>query len=174
MFFYATAWSMSVRGEFEQALLIERVANRTDRVAFEHDSPEALAKYLKDNPGADKSKHTVKKPKDAKPGSKDKSPAKAKDKATPKKETARSDPKKLKAEADAAEKAGDFAKARDHYSDAAKEFKAKGDNESAKLMEDMATEMAKWVERQKPKVKTRADYQKEHRRRELENRSRGF
>ena len=33
----------------------------TDRVAMEFDSQEALEKYLKDHPGADKSKHTVKK-----------------------------------------------------------------------------------------------------------------
>jgi len=52
---------MSVRAEFENILLIERVASRGRRVAFEHSSPEALAKYLEDNPGADRSKHTVKK-----------------------------------------------------------------------------------------------------------------
>lgn len=31
------------------------------KVGLEHDSPEALKKYLKDHPNADKSKHTVKK-----------------------------------------------------------------------------------------------------------------
>lgn len=43
---------------FKQAVAVEEVASR---FAMEFDSPEALKKYLKEHPGADKSKHTVKK-----------------------------------------------------------------------------------------------------------------
>jgi len=43
---------------FEHALLVKRVATR---FATEFDTPEALKKYLHDHPGADKSKHSVKK-----------------------------------------------------------------------------------------------------------------
>jgi len=46
--------------EFEHALLVNRVASR---YATEFPTEEALKKYLKDHPGADKSKHTVKKEK---------------------------------------------------------------------------------------------------------------
>lgn len=46
--------SASIRWAFEQALRIERVA-------MEFPTEEAKAEYLKDHPGADKSKHTVKK-----------------------------------------------------------------------------------------------------------------
>lgn len=44
--------------EFENALAADRVATR---FAMEHDSPEALKKYLKEHPDADRSKHHVKK-----------------------------------------------------------------------------------------------------------------
>ncbi len=40
-----------------------RFANSRGEVAMEFPTPEALEKYLKDHPGADKAKHTVKKPK---------------------------------------------------------------------------------------------------------------
>ena len=46
------------------------------RVGMEHSSPEELKKYLHDHPDADKSKHTVKKPKGEKP-SNDNSPHQA-------------------------------------------------------------------------------------------------
>lgn len=49
---------MDPREAFELALLTGRVSNR---FAMEHDSPAALAKYLKTRPGADRSKHKVKK-----------------------------------------------------------------------------------------------------------------
>lgn len=49
----------SVVVAFEEALAV--------RFAMEHDSPEALKKYLQEHPGADKSNHTVKK-KDAPKG----------------------------------------------------------------------------------------------------------
>lgn len=44
--------------EFEDALIVDRV---TTRFAMEHDSPEALKKYFREHPGADKSNHRVKK-----------------------------------------------------------------------------------------------------------------
>jgi hypothetical protein len=50
--------TMNPRKEFEHALLVNRVASR---FAMEFPTEEARAKYLKDHPGADKSKHTVKK-----------------------------------------------------------------------------------------------------------------
>jgi hypothetical protein len=43
--------------QFEHALLISRVANR---FAMEHDTPEAMKKYLQEHPGADRSNHKVK------------------------------------------------------------------------------------------------------------------
>lgn len=45
---------MSAKTAFENALL--------NRTAMEHDTPEAMAKYLKEHPDADRSNHTVKKP----------------------------------------------------------------------------------------------------------------
>ncbi len=45
------------------------------KMAMEHASPEALKQYLKDHPGADKSKHTVSKGGDKGDGKKDDSPA---------------------------------------------------------------------------------------------------
>jgi glutamate-1-semialdehyde aminotransferase len=53
----ANPMSNSVK-DFERVLSAQRIA---DRFAMEFDSPEALAKYLKDHPKADKSKHKVKK-----------------------------------------------------------------------------------------------------------------
>lgn len=44
--------------EFEQALLVGRVASR---FAMEHDSPAAMKKYLQEHPDADRSNHSVKK-----------------------------------------------------------------------------------------------------------------
>jgi hypothetical protein len=44
--------------EFERSLSAQRV---TDRFAMEFPTDEALKKYLKDHPDADRSKHTVKK-----------------------------------------------------------------------------------------------------------------
>lgn len=52
---------------FKHEILVRRVASRFME-AMEHDSPEALKKYLHDHPGADKSKHTVKKKDDDKGG----------------------------------------------------------------------------------------------------------
>jgi hypothetical protein len=52
----------------KSASLTRRVVARyTSKVGMEFDSPEALKKYLKDHPDADKSKHTVKKPGDEEP-----------------------------------------------------------------------------------------------------------
>lgn len=62
------ATSTSALVEFENALLVDRVATR---FAMEHDSPEALKKYLQDHPDADKSKHSVK-PAERERGSADK------------------------------------------------------------------------------------------------------
>lgn len=45
---------------FQHELLVRRVASRFVE-AMEHDSPEALKKYLKDHPNADPKNHTVKK-----------------------------------------------------------------------------------------------------------------
>jgi DNA-binding ferritin-like protein len=45
---------------FQHELMTRRVASRFVE-AMEHATPEALGKYLKDHPNADKSKHTVKK-----------------------------------------------------------------------------------------------------------------
>lgn len=54
---------MSARKAFQQALTVRNVVARTvaamDEVATEFSSPEALEKYLKNHPKADKSKHTV-------------------------------------------------------------------------------------------------------------------
>lgn len=50
--------------EFKNALLVRNVIARVTGnkiVSMEHDSPEALKKYLKDHPNADKANHTVKK-----------------------------------------------------------------------------------------------------------------
>ena len=55
---------------FQRELMVRRVASRFVE-AMEHTSPEALRDYLREHPGADKSKHTVKKPERAEP-SKDK------------------------------------------------------------------------------------------------------
>lgn len=44
--------------EFEDALVSDRVVRR---FAMEHDTPEALKKYLQEHPGADRAKHHVKK-----------------------------------------------------------------------------------------------------------------
>ncbi len=47
---------------FETAILVDRVVNRhLARVAMEFSTPEARKKYLEEHPGADASKHTVKK-----------------------------------------------------------------------------------------------------------------
>jgi len=47
---------------FEHALLVDRVVRRyAARWATEFPSEEALKKYLREHPDADKSKHTVKK-----------------------------------------------------------------------------------------------------------------
>jgi hypothetical protein len=58
---------------FRHALTVRNVIVRyvgvSDRVATEFSSPEALKKYLHDHPDADKSNHTVKKPKGDKPSS---------------------------------------------------------------------------------------------------------
>lgn len=50
--------TMNPRKEFEHSILVNRVASR---FAMEFPTEEAKAKYLKEHPGADKSKHTVKK-----------------------------------------------------------------------------------------------------------------
>lgn len=54
------AYAQSVRPSRQR--LARQLRNLSLRVAMEHDSPEALAKYLKEHPDADKAKHTVKKP----------------------------------------------------------------------------------------------------------------
>ena len=55
---------LTSKGEDALDDLLTKTAAWTAVVAVkEHSSPEALKQYFKDNPGADKSKHTVKKPK---------------------------------------------------------------------------------------------------------------
>jgi hypothetical protein len=56
--------------EFEHALLVNRVASRYCQ-AMEFPTEEALKKYLKEHPDADKSKHTVKKTKEKESKGKD-------------------------------------------------------------------------------------------------------
>jgi len=52
-----------IRDEFATAVMVRNIVARfIAKQAMEHNSPEALAKYLKEHPNADKSKHTVKKP----------------------------------------------------------------------------------------------------------------
>lgn len=51
--------------------IAQRVVARFLNKAMEHDSPEALKKYLHDHPGADKSKHKVKKQEESKGEGKD-------------------------------------------------------------------------------------------------------
>jgi hypothetical protein len=51
--------------------MAKRVVARFLGLAMEHDTPEALKKYLKEHPDADKSKHTVKKQEDKDEGGKD-------------------------------------------------------------------------------------------------------
>lgn len=46
--------------------IAQRVVARFLSMSKEHDSPEALKKYLHDHPNADRSKHHVKKPSDGK------------------------------------------------------------------------------------------------------------
>lgn len=57
---------MSSAREFRHALTASKVASRfveaMDQTSMEFATPDALQKYLKDHPNADKSKHTVKKP----------------------------------------------------------------------------------------------------------------
>lgn len=51
------------RDEFATAVMVRNIVARfIAKQAMEHNSPEALQKYLKEHPNADKSKHTVKKP----------------------------------------------------------------------------------------------------------------
>ncbi len=53
---------MNPRTAFADALLARQIARRyLKKMGMEHDSPEALKDYLKEHPGADKSKHHVKK-----------------------------------------------------------------------------------------------------------------
>lgn len=76
---WALAWYMKNKGDkpHKEASLVERVAARflraTEPVAMEHDSPEALKKYLHEHPNADPSNHTVK----GKGGGSDHGPAEA-------------------------------------------------------------------------------------------------
>jgi len=128
---------MNARRDFEQALMVERVASRV-RLAMEHDSPEALAKYLKEHPDADKAKHTVKKPDGAKAQKNaPKQDSKSNDDAFLKM-LSKSSPHKHRDKAMDAEKAGRHDMAAHHYSASAEIFKHRGDHAAAKSMEDAA------------------------------------
>lgn len=55
--------ALKIRDEFANVVVARNIVARyLDKVSMEHDSPEALAKYLKEHPNADKANHTVKKP----------------------------------------------------------------------------------------------------------------
>jgi hypothetical protein len=54
--------SYGPEGKPARQVVANRLRALADRVSMEHSSPEALKRYLKEHPDADKSKHTVKKP----------------------------------------------------------------------------------------------------------------